>query len=90
MPTVQFTRHLSRFFPTLVECRINGDTVAAVVAELNRKHPGLADYLMDEHGALRKHVNIFVGDQLICDREKLSDPVGPDDQIFIMQALSGG
>jgi hypothetical protein len=90
MPTVYFTRHLLRFFPYLTTTEVEASTVAEVVAALEHRHRGLADYLVDERGALRKHVNIFVGDELVRDRDTLSDPVTPNSQIHIIQALSGG
>jgi molybdopterin converting factor small subunit len=90
MPRVKFTRNLDRFFPGLKEVTSDGQTVAAVVATLDADHPGLAAYLLTDQGALRQHVNIFVGDSLIHDRVTLSDPVGPDDRVYIFQALSGG
>lgn len=90
MPQVHFTRHLLRFFPDLAAGEVPGETVREIVEELNRRFPGIAGYLVDEAGALRKHVNIFVGGAGIRDREGLSDPVQPDTEIFVMQALSGG
>jgi hypothetical protein len=90
MPHVAFTRHLQRFFPTLAEGHVPGGTVRAVIDELDRRHPGLASYVTDETGRLRKHVNIFVGEEPIADRITLSDVVHEDDRVFILQALSGG
>ncbi len=90
MPHVAFTRHLRRFFPALAEGEVPGATVRQVLDELDRRYPGLAAYVVDETGRLRRHVNIFVGDEPICDREALSDPVAPADRVFILQALSGG
>jgi molybdopterin synthase sulfur carrier subunit len=90
MPHVQFTTHLRAFFPTLQPTEIEGGTVAEVVTALERLHSGIKSYLIDERGALRPHVNIFVGDSLITDRQGLTDIVGPQDQIYILQALSGG
>jgi sulfur-carrier protein len=90
MPRLRFTRHLKRYFPTLEEMTIEGSTLAGIVAELDRIHPGIAGYLIDERGALRKHVNIFIGEYLLQDRLALSDTVTESDEIFIMQALSGG
>ena len=46
--------------------------------------------MTDERGSLRKHVNIFVDEELLADRAALSDPLGRDARVFIMQALSGG
>jgi molybdopterin converting factor small subunit len=91
MPRVELTPHLRRYFPALGETtEVEGATVAEVVAALEERHPGLAGYLLDDRGALRKHVNIFVGDRRVRDRERLRDEVAADARVFILQALSGG
>lgn len=90
MPHVTFTRHLLRFFPTLTEGQVPGATVREVIDALERRYPGFAAYIVDETGRLRRHVNLFVRDEPICDRDALSDPVSPDDRVFILQSLSGG
>ncbi|MEL6670894.1 MAG: MoaD/ThiS family protein [Bacteroidota bacterium] len=90
MPQIRFTSALKRFFPGLEPGPLPGETVAEVVQALNEKYPGLADYLVDEQGRLRKHVNIFIGNVLIKDKVNLKDKVGQGDEVFIMQALSGG
>lgn len=70
--------------------RVEASTVADVVRELEKVAPGFAFYVCDELGRLRRHVNIFVEEERIADRRHLSDRVGPDSRVFIMQALSGG
>ena len=90
MPHVRFTPHLLRFFPTLAEGEIPGATVREVIDELDRRYPGMAAFVMDETGRLRRHVNVFVGDEPIADRDCLTDRLSPDDRVFILQALSGG
>jgi molybdopterin converting factor small subunit len=90
MPHVTFTRHLQRFFPNLAETEVSGGTVREIVDELERRYPGLASYITDETGRLRRHVDVFVGEEPIRDRERLSDPLAPEDKVFILQALSGG
>jgi molybdopterin synthase sulfur carrier subunit len=91
MPQVSFTRHLQTFFPKLeMGQEVPGATVREVIAELEKRYPGFALYVADETGRLRRHVNVFVGNDPICDREGLSDPVSPGGEIFILQALSGG
>jgi hypothetical protein len=50
----------------------------------------LRGYVVDERGSLRKHMTIFVDGQILLDRRSLSDEVGPDSEIYVMQALSGG
>ena len=91
MAKVKFTRHLVRYFPTLSDVvEAQGHTVAEVIADLNRQYPGLADYIIDERGSLRRHVNIFLDKDLIQDRQTLQDVVAQDEQLYIFQALSGG
>ena len=90
MVRVKFTSHLYKFFPGLTELELEANTVAELVSVMDAQFPGLAAYLVDEVGALRKHVNIFIGDSLIYDRQKLGDAVKHGDKVYVMQALSGG
>jgi len=91
MPHVAFTRHLQRFFPTLKESEdVPGATVREILDELDRRYPGFSGYIVDEIGRLRRHVNIFVREQPIYDRDTLADKVAADDKVHILQALSGG
>ncbi|MGE3542821.1 MAG: MoaD/ThiS family protein [Kofleriaceae bacterium] len=92
MATVELTRHLFQFFPHLEgkTLEVQATTVAEVVREMERLAPGFAFYVCDERGRLRRHVNIFVEQASVGDRAQLSDPVGPEARVFIMQALSGG
>ena len=90
MPQVKFTSHLQKFFPGLGTLEVEGQTVAEVVTALDQLYPGLAAYIVDEHGTLRKHVNIFIGQDLIHDRQTLGDEVSSADRVYVFQALSGG
>ena len=90
MATVNFTYALKRFFPSLESCEVNAQNVQSLVSELEKRFPGLKGYILEDQGNLRKHVNIFVNNKLITDREKLSDPLEDSSEVYIMQALSGG
>ena len=90
MPIVNFTAALKRFYPDLHPLSIEGQTVAEVLNQLNQTYPGITDYLVDEQGALRHHINIFIGEKMIVDRDNLSDSTLNNDEILIFQALSGG
>ena len=92
MANVRVTQNLRAFFPTLSagSFAVEAATVAEAIAEVDKQASGFAFYVCDERGRLRTHVNIFVEDRTIADRKALSDPVGPDSEIFIVQALSGG
>ena len=87
---MKFTSALKRFFPTLAEEKVNAGSVREALEQIEIKYPGITQYLTNESGALRKHVNIFVRGELIQDRDGLLDAVRPDDESLIFQALSGG
>ena len=90
MATIRFTKALKRFYPHLEPMTVKAGTVGEMLDLVEGKHPGLKNYLVDEHGHLRKHVNIFIGSDLIKDQENLSDQLSESDSLYIMQALSGG
>jgi hypothetical protein len=58
--------------------------------ELERRYPGISAYILDDVGRVRRHVNLFIGEEPIRDRGRLSDPLAPDARLYILQALSGG
>ena len=89
MPTIAFTPALERFLaaPSVeVEGRTLGESLAAVFAS----RPALRGYVLDDQGALRQHVAIYINGRSANDRARLTDPVGPRDEIYVLQALSGG
>lgn len=92
MAVVRFTRHLARFFPDLVVDGVHVDArdAAGVVAALDARHAGLASFLVDDQGALRRHVNLFIDGEPVRDRRSLTDPVRGASEVFVLQALSGG
>jgi molybdopterin synthase sulfur carrier subunit len=92
MVKVELTPHLFTFFPDLKgrELRVEAQNVAQAVRELDRLAPGIGSYICDERGSLRTHVNIFVGENRVNDRQRLTDPVPSGSCVYIMQALSGG
>ena len=65
----------------------DGATVAAVLSDLDRQFPGIRFRMVDEQGRLRRHMKVWVGRDEVRD---LTTPVGPSDEVTIMQALSGG
>lgn len=90
MASVQFTYALRRFFPEIKPVEVEGDTVRMVIENLGQQFPGMRGYILDDQGRLREHVNIFLNNEPIKDRLKQSDIVMEQDEVFIMQALSGG
>ncbi len=89
MTTLNFTSNLQRHVdvPT---AQVEGATVREVLETYFADNPRVRGYILDDQGEVRKHVAIFLNNELIHDRKKLSDAVSDDDEIFVAQALSGG
>jgi molybdopterin synthase sulfur carrier subunit len=89
MPTVLFTSALQRFLPA-PSAQVAGVTIGEALSEVFILHPRLRGYVLDDQGALRRHVAIYVNGRPIGDRARLTDPVASEDEIYVFQALSGG
>ncbi|MDX1484159.1 MAG: MoaD/ThiS family protein [Alphaproteobacteria bacterium] len=89
MARVCFTGHLQRHI-ACADADVPGATVGEVLDAVFAANPGLRSYLLDDQGRVRKHVNIFVNNDAVADRDRLSDPVAEGDEVFVFQALSGG
>jgi molybdopterin converting factor small subunit len=64
-----------------------GDTLAAVLADLDRRHPGVRFRIVDEHDRIRPHIWIFIGARMA---RAITEPLAPGEPIRIVAALSGG
>lgn len=89
MPRVAFTPHLQRFLDA-PPATVSGATVAEVLEQVFATNPRLRGYVLDEHGRVRQHVAVFVGETPLADRVTLADAVQPETEVFVLQALSGG
>lgn len=67
-----------------------GRTVREVLDAAFRENPPARSYVLDDQGAIRRHIVVFVNGRAISDRSGLSDPVPEGAEVYIMQALSGG
>lgn len=89
MAKVSFTPNLQRH----VACpatEADGATVREVLDTVFAQNPPARSYVLDDQGAIRRHMTIFIDGQMITDRVGLSDAVGPQSSIYIFQSLSGG
>lgn len=89
MTTLSFTANLLRHVNT-PSAQVVGNTVQQALDAYFMDNPQVRGYVLDDQGTVRKHVAIFLNDEMISDRVNLSDPVQENDAIFIAQALSGG
>ena len=79
-PLLSYTNQLS-------EVDATGETVAALLEDLNRQFPGLRFRMIDEQQAIRPHMRVFVNGALV---NGLAATLAPADEVHILQALSGG
>lgn len=89
MVKVEFAAALQRHVPCAPQSVAPG-TLRAVLEAALAAAPGLAHYLFDDQGAVRKHVAVFVNQQQVRDRVRLDRPLADGDSVFVVQALSGG
>lgn len=89
MAKVHFTSNLRRHVdcPTVAAA---GETVRQILDQAFAQNPRLGTYVLDDQGHVRKHMRILVDGKAIADLEKQSDPVTPESDVWVMQALSGG
>jgi molybdopterin converting factor small subunit len=60
--------------------------VEELLRALERAHPAMGGWILDERGSIRRHINVFVnGEPSVQDAQ-----VDPDDRIDVLPALSGG
>ena len=72
------------------QVQVEGSTVAEVLKALDAAHPGFADRLLDEGGALRKFVNVFVSDDDVRYLAGMNTPVPAGTTVSIIPAVAGG
>jgi molybdopterin converting factor small subunit len=89
MVKVLFTANIQRHVPC-PETEVPGATVRDALENVFVVNPAARGYVLDDQGALRKHMTIFIDGKTIRDRVHLSDAVGENSSIHVFQALSGG
>ena len=89
MPLVAFAPALTRHVPCAPQ-QVEAATLAAALDQAFAAAPGLRSYVLDEQGAVRKHVAVFVNAQMIASRTRLDVPLQAGDKVSVIQALTGG
>ncbi len=89
MVKVRFTPNIQRHV-ACPDTEAAGSTVREVLDAVFAGNARARGYVLDDQGALRRHMTIFVDGLQIVDRETLSDAVGANGSIYVFQALSGG
>jgi hypothetical protein len=89
MARVVFTTNIQRHI-VCPPADVAGRTVREVLDAVFADNARARGYVLDDQGALRKHMNVFIDGVQITDRDGLSDAVAADAEVYVMQALSGG
>jgi molybdopterin synthase sulfur carrier subunit len=72
------------------EVQAKGDTVDDLVVDLERQFPGMKERLVDESGALRRFINIYVNEEDIRFMQGERTALKDGDQVSIVPAIAGG
>jgi len=94
MATVVLAPALARWLPGGGDGEAKFDVPGATVGEaldgVFARHPTLRHYVVDERGAVRHHVALFVDGRSLARKTHLDHPLGETSELHVMQALSGG
>lgn len=72
------------------EVAVDATTVREALASLDELHPGIGERLLDESGALRRFVNLFLADEDVRFLEGLDTPVTSGQTLSVVPAVAGG
>ena len=86
MAVVRLRAPLSELAGGQRELQLDGGTVAEVLRALERAHPDIEGWILDERGRIREHINVFVNE----DYGREETTVGPEDRVHVLPAISGG
>ena len=89
MARVSFTQNLERHV-AVRPTEVKGATLREALDAVFERNERARGYVLDEQGALRRHMVVFIDGRQAADRQTLSDPLSPDAEVYVMQALSGG
>jgi hypothetical protein len=95
MPRVVLAPALARWLPAAgdgaeVRLEVPGTNVGEALEGVFAQHPGLRSYVLDERGAVRHHVALFVDGRSLVRKTHLDQPLGAQSELHVLQALSGG
>ena len=84
---VHVSTHLHSYTGGRSTVEADGKNLAELLVDLDRRFPGLRFRVVDEQDRVRRHMNFFVGGEMT---RSLDQPIGPNQEVHILGALSGG
>lgn len=89
MVKVALTANLQKYYPE-AKFEISASTLRELLRKMDEKQPFFSRYILEDDGAIRKHVNVFINGNIHSDKRNIDVKLAPGTQVHIMQALSGG
>lgn len=97
MARVVLASALSRWLPQAagrtpgeISLEVAGTSLGEVLDGVFARYPNLRGYVLDERGAIRHHVAVFVDGDALGDKRDLGQGLAENAELYVMQALSGG
>jgi molybdopterin synthase sulfur carrier subunit len=90
MPHIEFTSQLAQHVDCPPGQTVDASSLREALEAVFADHPQLRGYVLDDQGAIRKHIAVFIDGEMLQQRNELDVAVGSSGEIFVMQALSGG
>ncbi|HEY4646222.1 MAG TPA: MoaD/ThiS family protein [Steroidobacteraceae bacterium] len=85
--TVRIPSPLRSYTNGAASTAVNGSTVAEVLADLDRRFPGMRFRMIDEQDRIRQHIRLYVNTRAAT---HLAEPVRAGDEVHVICALTGG
>ena len=89
MVTLTFTAHLQRHF-SCPRHQVDAATLGDALEQVFANQPQARSCILDDQGALRQHVAVFIDGRRAQDRLRLGDALRPGAEVHVLQALTGG
>ena len=88
--TVRVPTPLQKLTNGQAEITADGDSVAAILANLEEQFPGIKERLYDEQGKLRRFINFYVNNEDIRFLQGEATPIKAGDELSVVPAIAGG
>jgi len=90
MPTVLIPTPLRRLTNNQAKVEVAGDTVDALLHNLEAGYPGIGERLLDADGKIKRFINVFVNEDEIRTLQGADTPLAAGDRVSIVPAMAGG
>lgn len=90
MPTVLIPTPLRRLTANQARVEVAGDTVDALLHNLDAAYPGIGERLFDADGRIKRFINVFVNEDEIRTLQGAETPLSAGDRVSIVPAMAGG